>query len=50
MYEWILILALAKEPTKDLAKKQPEWECVRWTWSGDVYNRTVVCLEWRKKK
>jgi hypothetical protein len=26
-----------------------EYECVRWTWSGDVYNRKVVCLEWRKK-
>ena len=26
--------------------KQPE--CIRWTWSGDVYNRRVVCLEWRK--
>jgi hypothetical protein len=25
------------------------WECVRWTWSGDVYNRKVVCLEWRDK-
>ena len=24
-------------------------ECVRWTWSGDVYSRRVVCLEWRKK-
>jgi hypothetical protein len=24
--------------------------CVRWTWTGDVYNRTVVCLEWRKKE
>lgn len=23
--------------------------CKRWTWSGDVYKRTVVCLEWRKK-
>jgi hypothetical protein len=20
--------------------------CKRWTWSGDVYNRKVVCLEW----
>jgi hypothetical protein len=28
----------------------PEWECVRWTWTGDVYNRRVVCLEWRKRK
>ena len=25
-------------------------ECIRWTWSGDVYNRKVVCLEWRKKE
>ena len=24
-------------------------ECVRWTWSGDVYNRKVVCLEWRDR-
>ncbi len=27
--------------------RQPE--CIRWTWSGDVYNRKVICLEWRKK-
>lgn len=26
------------------------WECVRWTWYGDVYNRTVICLEWRDKE
>lgn len=25
-------------------------ECVKWTWSGDVYSRKVVCLEWRKKE
>ena len=24
-------------------------ECVRWTWTGDVYNRTVICLEWRDR-
>ena len=24
-------------------------ECVRWSWTGDVYNRKVVCLEWRDK-
>ena len=24
-------------------------ECIRWSWTGDVYNRKVVCLEWRKK-
>ena len=28
--------------------KQPE--CIRLSWSGDVYNRRVVCLEWRKKE
>lgn len=47
MFEWMLLLALAKEPD---VKKQSEWECVRWTWTGDVYNRTVVCLAWRKKR
>jgi len=25
-------------------------ECVKWTWSGDVYSRKVTCLEWRKKE
>lgn len=24
--------------------------CVKWTWTGDVYNRRVVCLEWTKPK
>jgi hypothetical protein len=47
MYDWILLLALAREPD---VKKWPEWECVRWTWTGDVYNRTVICLEWRKRE
>ena len=27
-----------------------EPRCVKWTWTGDVYNRRVVCLEWRKKE
>lgn len=22
--------------------------CVRWAWSGDVYQRKVWCLEWTK--
>lgn len=26
-----------------------QYECIRWTWTGDVYNRKVVCLEWREK-
>jgi len=25
-----------------------EYRCVRWTWTGDVYNRKVVCIEWKK--
>ena len=25
------------------------YECVRWVWSGDVYNRKVVCLELRDR-
>lgn len=32
-----------------LGYNTPKYECVRWTWTGDVYNRKVVCLEWRKK-
>ena len=26
------------------------YECIRWSWSGDVYNRQVICLEWRIKE
>jgi len=26
-----------------------EYKCIRWSWSGDVYNRKVVCLEWKRK-
>jgi hypothetical protein len=33
----ILVSAMGKEP-----------KCIRWTWTGDVYNRVVVCLEWSK--
>jgi hypothetical protein len=25
-----------------------KYRCVKWTWTGDVYNRKVVCLEWKK--
>ena len=33
-----------------LPSSAAQWECVRWSWTGDVYNRKVVCLEWRKKE
>jgi hypothetical protein len=23
-----------------------EPRCIRWKWYGDVFNRTVICLEW----
>jgi hypothetical protein len=33
----MLVGMLAQEP-----------RCIRWSWTGDVYNRVVVCLEWSK--
>ena len=30
------------------SKEKTEYRCVRWAWTGDVYNRKVVCLEWQK--
>jgi hypothetical protein len=35
---WLLVLTL----------QATEYRCVKWTWTGDVYNRRVVCLEWKK--
>jgi hypothetical protein len=32
-----------------LPAEAARFECVRWTWTGDVYNRKVVCLEWRDR-
>lgn len=29
---------------------EKKYECVRWAWTGDVYDRKVFCLEWREKK
>jgi hypothetical protein len=48
MIELILVLALAQDPADNI-KKWPEWECVRWAWTGDVYSRVVWCLEWKKR-
>lgn len=31
-----------------LQSATPEYRCVRWGWTGDVYNRKVYCLEWKK--
>ena len=33
-----------------LAAQEPIiFECVKWSWTGDVYNRKIVCLEWKIK-
>jgi hypothetical protein len=29
--------------------KELEYICVRWTWTGPVYDRKVTCIEWKKK-
>ena len=26
-----------------------QYECVRWRWTGDVFDRKVYCVEWRVK-
>jgi hypothetical protein len=31
-----------------LQTSSTEYRCVKWTWTGDVYNRKVVCLKWEK--
>jgi hypothetical protein len=42
-----LVCAFAQNnPVENKSTRQPD--CIRWKWSGDVYNRTVVCIEWRK--
>ena len=43
-----MLAALLLSVTLGYAKPD-QYECVRWTWTGDVYNRKVICLEWRKK-
>ena len=35
--------------TYSAAGKDETLKCVRWGWTGDVYERKVYCLEWVKK-
>jgi len=37
----LLVVSIPSSATK--------WECVRWVWTGDVYERKVTCIEWRDK-
>ena len=43
--KYLIVLMLVMFISADAARL----ECVRWTWTGDVYNRKVVCLEWRDR-
>jgi len=43
--KYLIMLVSVMFITADAARL----ECVRWTWTGDVYNRKVVCLEWRDR-
>lgn len=45
-----LAVPSARTTNAKISSNAPTNECVRWSWSGDVYNRKVVCLEWRKKE
>ena len=41
---FIILLLLVVTPVE-----AARLECVRWTWTGDVYSRKVTCLEWRDR-
>ena len=50
----ILSAAISAQTTNDSkilvnTKTSPLPLCKKWTWSGDVYNRKVICLEWREE-
>ena len=40
--------SLLQQTQQQQAEKK--YECVRWAWTGGVYDRKVFCLEWREKK
>jgi hypothetical protein len=44
-----LLLAFVLIIPANSADKKVKYECRRWGWTGDVYNRKVFCLEWRRK-
>ena len=42
-----LIILTASAEIKESPKKPDEvWACARWTWTGDVFDRKVYCVEW----
>ena len=46
--KWLIILPIFLTLLESSQEKKTEYRCVRWAWTGDVYNRKVVCLQWEK--
>ena len=46
--KWLIMLFLLFMPIVSSQERKTEYRCVRWAWTGDVYNRKVVCLKWEK--
>ena len=45
-----LIILTASAEIKESPKKVDEVKtCTKWKWSGDVFNRTIYCVEWTIK-
>ena len=40
----MILFVVAKE-----TKKEEILVCVRWRWTGDVFERKVYCVQWEKK-
>lgn len=38
--KWVVAIVLIAVPAK--------FVCVKWAWTGDVFERRVYCLEWKK--
>lgn len=44
------IILTGSAEVKESPKKQDEVKtCTKWKWAGDVFNRTVWCVEWTIK-
>ena len=48
MKTWVYLALMLGIPAQS-AEKVIEYVCWRWAWAGEVYERKVVCLEWRRK-
>ena len=45
----LILIALTTYSYSEENSYSEEMKCVRWSWTGDVYDRKVVCLEWKKE-